>query len=75
MLELALGFGWVVDLGGTGACYPASSPASLSNGAYHICGVVGCMREGLWFCTPGGSPGLCSVGGGRGLSDGVLIDF
>ena len=75
MLELALGVDWVLDLGGAGACYPASSPASLSAGACHICGVVGCIREGLWCLTSGGASGLGSVGGGRSLSDGVFVYF
>ena len=75
MLELALGFGCVVDLGGTGACYPASSPASLSAGVWHIYGVVECVGEGLRCRIPGGASGVGCVGGGRGLSDGVLVDL
>jgi hypothetical protein len=47
----------------------------LSVGALHICGVVGCMREGRRRCALAGSSSLGSVGGCRGLSDGVLVDF
>ena len=75
MLELALGFGWVVDLGGAMAYDPAPSPASLSGGALHICGVVGGGREGCCRRAVAGSPGLGSVFRGHGMMYDVLIYF
>jgi hypothetical protein len=75
MLELSLGFGWVVDLGGARACDPVPSPASLSVDAWHIRGVAGCMWEGCRRYALVRSSGLGSVGDGRGLADGVLVDF
>ncbi len=75
MLEFTLGFGRVLDFGGTGTWCPPSPAAHLSACAWHI-------NDGVWYVHGGdlcwrlgGASGSRVLGRIRGLSDGVLVYF